>query len=307
MISGRSVAEAGELWSTYLVMMPSDRAALLRARRGLLVVGVAATFSAACRSLMEPALPAGAEEMTAPAVYARWWSLVEACSDRSGSMSSVRWYRTPGSSFALNGQREAGMWRSRGNRIVIAGDAVSDGSLVRHEMLHALLRVPGHPPAQFRQACSSLVSCLDVCADQARKGWRPPSQYVGLPPESLAVSSTAELMPRESDGQRWVSLWVTARNPLAQSVRVSMRGNTRALPTFGYDLQGPAGGIGADLVVLDSSTSFFAPRETKRWLFEFRVADSLSATLFVVPAGQYLMRGAYARRWTNYDTLTVTP
>ena len=115
--------------------MPLVFAASSGTRRVLLVVGIAASFVAACRSLFEPSLPVGAEEMTPPAVYARWWSLVEACSNRSGSVYAVRWYRTPGSSFALKGQPEAGLWMSRGNRIVIAGGEVSDGALVRHEIL----------------------------------------------------------------------------------------------------------------------------------------------------------------------------
>ena len=113
-------------------------------------------------------------------------------------------------------------------------------------------------------------------------------------------------MPEESDGQRWLSLWVNARNPHNEWVLVPGPRDSRTPPTFAYDLQGPSGGIGGGLVALDSSTLFFAPQESKRWLFEFRVGDSLSAELFVVPAGKYLIRGGYARRWTAYDSLMVT-
>jgi hypothetical protein len=53
-----------------------------------------------------------------PAVYARWWSLVESCSGLQGSLSDVSWYQVPGSeNVARSGEQVAGYWASVENRI----------------------------------------------------------------------------------------------------------------------------------------------------------------------------------------------
>ena len=206
----------------------------------------------------------------------------------------------------LAGQPEGGVWLSRGNRIVLAGSEVSNGALVRHEILHALLHGGGHPRSEFREACGSLVTCTDVCAAEARR-WTLPSQYVRMPPESVAVASAIELMPRESDGQRWISLWISAGNPRNQAVLVAIAARSSMPPTFSYDVQAPHGGFGSNIWAPDSSAFFFAPYETKRWLVEFLVDDSLSLNSWTVTTGLYLIRGGYARQWPVYDTVATSP
>jgi hypothetical protein len=65
------------------------------------------------------------------------------------------------------------------------------------------------------------------------------------------------------------------------------------------------GGISVSDIATDSSTLFFRPYETKARLFEFRVASELSRLR--LPPGTHLLRAAYARRWTAYDTIVVSP
>jgi hypothetical protein len=114
-------------------------------------------------------------------------------------------------------------------------------------------------------------------------------------------------MPRESDGQRWISLWITAGNPRDQAVFVAIPSKSGMPPTFFYDVQAPHGGFGSNIWAADSSAIFFAPLETKRWLVEFRVDDSLSLSSWTITPGLYLIRGGYARRWPAYDTVAVSP
>ena len=260
--------------------------------------------AAACDSVTAP-LPSGAEPFEPPAVYARWWAMTEACSGRAGNLAAVRWYRVPGREFMLNGRPAGGFWSPSGNRIVLTEDAMERGQSVRHEMLHALLRVGGHPRAEFLGTCALLVSCHGLCAEEA--GWRRPHDYLLLPPDSLEVDSRAELEPREADGARYLTLLVTARNPHERAVLVAAPGNARTPPTFGYDLRGPAGGLSGGLVATDSSTLFFQPYESKGWLFEFRVGSGVEGSGFVLVPGTYLLRASYAWRSTAYDTLTVAP
>ena len=258
-------------------------------------------YSMAACSLMTAPLPPNAERFTPPAVFSRWWAMTEACSGRSGDLRAVSWYRVPRAQIALGDQSVAGYWSRNANRIVLAEPFIDDGATVRHEMLHALLQTGKHPRSQFLGACASLVG-----GGGTTEPWRAPRiDYVILPPESLEVGSHAELLPPESDGQRWLALEVSVRNPRSSAVVVAAPGDPVTPPTFGYDLRGPSGGISGGEVATDSSSLFFQPFETKKWLLEFRVASDLSE--YHVSPGSYLVRGGYARRWSAYETIGVSP
>jgi hypothetical protein len=258
----------------------------------------------ACSLITSP-LPPGAEQFVPPAVYARWWAMTEACSGHSGDLGAIHWFRVPGVEFMHNGQSVGGYYNQRTNRIVLVEEGIEAGRLVRHEMLHALLQQGGHPRSQFLGSCASLVDCPRICSQDVPP-WRPPQQdYAILPPESLDVASRGELLPPESDGERWLTLEVTVRNPRSQAALVAAPGNPVTPTTFEFDLRGPLGGISAGEVATDSSTLFFKPLESKRLLFEFRVASQLSYDK--IPPGNYLVRGGYARRWSAYETIAVSP
>lgn len=270
---------------------------------------------AACDLVTAP-LPPRAERFVPPAVYARWWAMTEACSARSGQLSDINWYRVPGYGVVLNGDAAVGFFGVRGNRIVLASEETDAGTTVRHEMLHALLRVGSHPRSQFLGACAALVGCEASCASDAAP-WRPPlwylrRDYVVLPPDSLELRIRHELLPREADGQRYFALTISIANPQARPVVVAVPAwqgpplpEPELPPGFAFDLRGPAGGSTSVERVSDSSAVFFQPFETKQRLFDFRIASELSGGR--IPPGQYLVRGGYGRRWTAYDTVTIQP
>ncbi len=258
---------------------------------------------AAC-SLIDP-LPQEAEPFAPPPVYARWWAMTEACSGRSGNLGAVDWYRVPGWDFIRGGQSVGGYWNRYSNRIVLAEAGIEHGPTVRHEMLHVLLRSDGHPRSQFLGACAALVTCHGVCVRDAGLWQLPQEDYVVLPPDSLDVASRSELLAPESDGQRWVALEVTVWNSRGRAVLVAAPGDPVTPSTFGYKLAGPFGGISGEQIATDSSTLFFQPFETKRWVFEFLIASDLSE--HHITPGDYAIGGAYARRWAVFDTLAVSP
>ncbi len=68
---------------------------------------------------------------------------------------------------------------------------------------------------------------------------------------------------------------------------------------YGPDGVGTYGGE----VATDSSMIVFAPFETKRWLFEFRVGSQFTRN--EVTPGKYRVRGEYAHQPAAYDTVTV--
>lgn len=126
-----------------------------------------------------------------------------------------------------------------------------------------------------------------------------------LPADSLTLAVSTELLPPESDGQRFLGLHVGVSNPTSQAVLISVTGNPGTPPTFGYDLRGPSGGISASDAAVDSSMLFFQPFETKTWLYEFRITSEL--TEHRITPGFYFVRGGYARRWSPFDTILVSP
>jgi hypothetical protein len=172
-------------------------------------------------------------------------------------------------------------------------------------MLHALLAESGHAREAFLGACAGLVACDKYCVADAGT-WRvPPIDYGLIPPESLDIRSTAQLVPRETDGQRWVTLQIAVSNPEDRGVLVAEPSGWVVPRTFYVDVRGPTGGLVWEESAIDSSTLFFRPHETKSRLLEFRIRSDLSRNH--VPSGILALRGGYARRLAGYDTVRATP
>jgi hypothetical protein len=106
-----------------------------------------ATFLAACGFD-----PAGSEPWEPPAVYREWWAATEACSGLSGNFERVEWMVVPGESFACGSGQCVGHW-DPGHKIFIASDWTGHEMVVRHEMLHELMRRSGHPDPPFGNGC----------------------------------------------------------------------------------------------------------------------------------------------------------
>jgi len=96
--------------------------------------------------------PAGEQPLDAPAVYRTWWNKTEACSGLSGDFDRIEWLVVPGHGFACSSGQCAGHWESS-HRIYIASDWTRNEMVVRHEMLHELLRRGGHPDPPFGKGC----------------------------------------------------------------------------------------------------------------------------------------------------------
>ena len=307
----------GLLWisAAYLLVRISITYALEATKTALpdvLAIALVGTIGMLSCSSITPPLPPNAARFAPPAVYTRWWAMTEACSEHSRDLAAVQWYHVPGYLLHVNGQEASGYYSVNGNRIVLVDEMLDDGAGVRHEMLHALLGVGGHPRAQFLGACASIVDCQGSCVTDAGP-WHAPSTFTVVPPDSIELASHATLQPPEADGQRWLALEISARNPLGRAVLVSVSPPTGVPPGsisaesprgFNYQVFGPLGGIASNMYVEDSSTVFFQPFETKQFLYEFRVDSDL--TPHHIPPGQYSVRGGYAQLWAAAETIAVT-
>lgn len=163
-------------------------------------------------------LPHGAQRFTAPAQYRAWWALTEACSGLHGDFNAVTWYVVPhADSFSLEGASVNGVWYGgRPNRIVLGDSVKFVGSLVRHEMLHALLQVVGHPRQQFLGNCSDIVVCIEKCVSDAGG---PPDTSGGAPLLATSALSAAVLIAPDTESVSADSGWVTVTLSVTNTTR----------------------------------------------------------------------------------------
>ena len=107
-------------------------------------VAIGCAVLTACHHLVAPPLPPTAVRLIPPIAYERWWRMVETCSAISGNLGDVNWYYVPDVNRVSDGREMVdGYWSKAGNQIVLPGNEVFDGELIRHEMLHALLQTGG--------------------------------------------------------------------------------------------------------------------------------------------------------------------
>ncbi len=257
---------------------------------------------AAC-DVVDPWLAPGAEEFAPPPVYERWWSMVESCSGLSRPMGEVPFYVVRGAnSIPLeNGDGVAAYWSPAGDWIVVAEYYQMFGSVVRHEMLHALLRRTGHAREIFLDRCAGVALCGPTCRRDAGPAPVPSASMPRLHPSDLALGlEVSPQAPRPSEDQGFFTIIVTARNSSSEAVLVEGGGG------FSLEFSGPAGDFFERHPPVAIESFLFAPGETKRQMYDFRIGPS-DATGRAYPVGEYVMRGAYGNVWSASRTLTLVP
>jgi len=121
---------------------------------GILMLGFALALSG-CGTLMSPDAPL--EYPDAVGYFDRdnfreWWNELEGCSKLSRNLDGVGFFYVSAETLpsALHGIRTLGQYFPQTNRIFVVASAKSDRQVIRHEMMHALLRdESGHPPMYF--------------------------------------------------------------------------------------------------------------------------------------------------------------
>jgi hypothetical protein len=284
---------------------------------------VALVAGISCSHLLDPPLPEGATQFSTPAVYARWWTMVEQCSGLQGSLGSVHWYSTPQQLWNPSNSADPveGYWSLASNRVVLNSNDTIDGPTVRHEMLHALIRSGAHPRSAFLKNCGGVVSCPLRCVQDAGD---PAATDPGTPivtPAALEITSAiSPASPSfEMDGGL-ATFTVSARNPLPHPVIVPLPGRPGGGPpmSFGYDLALFAGGnVSSGDPALDAGVTYFAAGETKRAVFDFLVAHVPTPGYGVIPGigiygialppGDYLFRGDYGGHAAPDLSVTLKP
>jgi len=261
----------------------------------------------ACSDIVEPPLPADAEIFSPPPVYSTWWNMTQACSALSGSLAAVTWYKTNEVVHDTHsGDVIAGYWVSSSNRIVLTTSVMMDGGIVRHEMLHALLRRGGHPRAQFLGNCGGTVECDRACVDDAGPYPAPPATPIVATADSIEITLDVEPnTPARNIDEGRFSLTVLARNRTARWLAVSPAAGTDPQRTFSFDVNGDYGATAGDLGAIDPSQTIFAPHETKRQVFDLMIGDyPIGGQLL---PGNYVARGGFAGWWIGNGSFVISP
>lgn len=270
-----------------------------------ILAGLLSFAGLACDSIVDPSLDPRAVVLDPPAVYQRWWAMTESCSGLRGSYSDVSWYQVPGSDVvAVHGRDAAGYWAPVSNSIVLAGTGVFTGVVVRHEMLHALLReTKGHSREAFLSRCGGVVSCSPECVADAGPPPKPDASVARVPSDALELGTA--LIPESPtiavDGGVF-TLVVTAKNPNQYPIVVILE-PTGFNRTFFYSMIGSDGGLGSYEVALDPAATYFAAGEVKRQYFDFMIGATRGS--FTIRPGKYTFYGGFDNRWVTRENVAI--
>jgi hypothetical protein len=261
-----------------------------------------------CGHLTDPPLPPNAQVLVPPPVYAKWWDMMESCSGLSGSLENIQWYSTTSVLRDPNDNDEAvaGYWSLAGNRIVLYQNDTIAGGVVRHEMLHALLRSAGHPRSAFLQACGGLVACGQACVRDAGNPASPAPGTPTIAPSELEVTSAVSPATPSSGFDGGLAMFtISVHNPFSHPVIASLPGSSGGVPaSYGYLMRENSGaGAGNSELAVDIGVTYFAAGETKRDVIDFFViapefpsyqgGPGLGENPVALPVGTYSFQGNY--------------
>ncbi|HKR07557.1 MAG TPA: hypothetical protein VJS39_00085 [Gemmatimonadaceae bacterium] len=261
---------------------------------------------AVCTSVTEPTLPKDAQEFSPPPVYSTWWNMTQACSQLTGSLSAVTWYSTAEVVHDIaSGDVIAGYWVAGSNRIVLNSAVMMDGGIVRHEMLHALIKHGGHPRNQFLGNCAGTVDCERACAADAGPYPNPPETPIQVGTESIAISVSVDpTTPTHAVDEGRFSVTVQTHNLTSHWITVTPASGVDALQTSSVDVHGPNGATQRDELSDDPSQRIFAPNETKKQVFDLVIGDYPFGNQLL--PGDYVALGAFAGWWNTNNPLQFT-
>jgi len=240
---------------------------------------------------------AGVLPLEPPAQYQLWWQLTEACSGRTGSFNDIHWYYVPGAAqFSFRGTEVEGLW-SGGitNRILLAESDVQVGSLVRHEMLHALLGRGDHPPEFYQGKCGGYVDCDSACVGNNRPASVPVDAPTISPYELELDAALTPTTTANSDNGGWIAVTVTARNPFNHPVWVLLQSFNGSADTFAAIFDNR---IKARNALLTDRVGFLA-NEVQRSVLDIQFTSGGTVT-----PGTYFVRPEF--NWDSLPNLTLT-
>jgi len=184
----------------------------------------------------------------------------------------VSWYVVPNTAILSHqGRQVVAYWIGNPDRIVLADASRDNGSIVRHEMLHALLHRNGHPRDAFLTACGGIVACDGDCATETGGYPLPSASAPVLTPRELGTR--VEVMPSVPADSFAVAATVTITNPRTETVWVRLTQRESGdynYQTFGivvdYDDPARVAALAAESTTDDRVT--LGAGESRRWVWD---------------------------------------
>jgi hypothetical protein len=302
----RSVSRSATVPRSNLLRRPALRWSLRASWCFGLLVGAGLVTS--CVVTTEPGFPSAARRVTPPAQFSVWWRVTESCAGVQRDFHAVQWYVVPDEELNVDGVHYDGYtWSGASPRIVVEESMLdAAGSLIRHEMLHALLNRGGHPRQYFVERCGDIVSCEARCVDEAG-GYPPPTTTDAIvDADRLEVRAfiTPTPVSRSADSS-WLAVVVEAHNPLPIPIRVRIdkdivRGGFSGIQ-FWYEA---TGGLALGMTgTLDSLVAFGAG-QTHRAVFD---AKAHVPGPFDVQLGPQLLTGGFSGMSGSSVAFDVVP
>lgn len=90
-----------------------------------------------------------------PGIYRVWYAEMEACSGLKGDYDRLR--IASAKSIRMDGTEYTGYWLPS-HTILLRTDRLDYDRAVKHEFMHDLLQVKGHPAKYFNGVCGDLIT-----------------------------------------------------------------------------------------------------------------------------------------------------
>lgn len=224
--------------------------------------------------------PDDAIEVAPGAPYARWWSMTQTCAGHARPMGQVRFYVVPRLSIDDGTTRYAGYWFRDGNRILLAQPYATDGAVVRHEMLHALLQRGDHQRVDFVDHCGGIVDFGDGLHEESAELLAPPGPNSPvLAPSQFKIELVLAPQPiaLTSPDSGWLSATVIVTNPRNEPVwaRIEHADHDSIGPTLGVTVDGQSTYATRTRYSVDTLVAF-GPGEVKRQVLDIKLDAPLT-------------------------------
>jgi hypothetical protein len=219
--------------------------------------------------------PDDAVEIAPSAPYARWWAMTQSCAQQVGNMRQVRFYVVPRLSIDDGSARYAGYWFRNGNRIALAQPYATDGAVVRHEMLHALLQRGDHRRVDFVDHCGGVVDFGDGLHEESAELLAAPgaaSPVLVASKFNIELTLAPEPIALTGPDSGWMSATVIVTNPRDEPVwaRIQRSAGDSMGPTLGVAVDGGSTRVTRTRYSADTLMAF-GPREVKRQVLDVKL------------------------------------
>ena len=271
------------------------------------VIVVCSLVVTACEGVFEPLFPPAAVAFTPPPRYRIWWDVVESCSGRKASYDAVGWFRVPGYHLAVKGEPAAGVWFASSNRIAVADGWRHEGSLVRHEMLHAILGTGSHPREYFQGACADEVICGRDCVKSTAL-----KNAIQVSVDALEVDAALYPLALSLGGYDGkATVVVIVRNPMNANAFVPAQRFSEASCAVGFSIASVSdpGRVESDCRYLAYNMSdtrvYFRPGEARKLLFNIDLRRPTAGGPFQV--GPVAVSAIFVDQFRGTAEVTIRP